>query len=52
MVEDGRERIRLRKAWHDEGCWDGSCAALRDDGDLEVAMQWRWKMIAEIKAVK
>ena len=22
-------------------CWDGSCVALRDDGDLEVAMEMK-----------
>ena len=49
---NGREGIMLRKAWRDEGCWDGSRVALRDDGDLEVAVRWRWKMIAEIKVVK
>ena len=36
---NGKEGRRLRKAWNDDGCWDGSCAALRDEGDLEVVIE-------------
>ena len=43
---NGRERIMLRKAWRDEGCWDGSRAAFRDDGDLRVAMEILIKRMA------
>ena len=35
----GKEGKGLGEAWHGDGCWDGSCAALRDDGDLEVVME-------------
>ena len=47
-----KEEKGLGEAWRGDGCWDGSCTALRNDGDLEVTMQWGWKMIVKIKIVK